>query len=424
MAVPASLAPTQTHVSVTVDYYDDEHKRLLSAYPRATKIATTVASGYDIPLSEFLTYILFLDKDVAVTGFSSYTELRRRIHKAAERLEGVVVFDGTSIHTLPARTNIPIEYRERIGEAVGLSVINELHGIDGADWDRIATAMNPATKRQHPIFDYQIASDGTNLIQVELKGTCQSGAKTKSNAVSNHKAEIKSKKAKIRLLETAGTYPYLSVLRYGTISVVDNAPSLVAHCWLLDPPSIEVRLDPLRLKLINRMRFLSRWISSVGPRTQLASALANRLYDLEQISDYAELNGVQLVTVRGEPFEFAALPNSKLSAWFSTRSKVLGEACGGVVVEFTPGRFFFVGVDQGLLDLALKQDHATISRYVFEPRSDECDVDCLVTEKGFRQMKFDPEVRQNARIEGGYVRFRMKGRIYWSKEGLAFGWIA
>ena len=61
-------------------------------------------------------------------------------------------------------------FTERIGVALGLCVVNEIHGLTAADWKKIPEAPG---KGGHPTFDFEIstASTGTNFIQTENKGS-------------------------------------------------------------------------------------------------------------------------------------------------------------------------------------------------------------------------------------------------------------
>lgn len=62
---------------------------------------------------------------------------------------------------------------EKVGESIGLSVINRIHDLHEADWDRIPIHSGI---RGFQTFDFKStlpmsASDGKTLVQTETKGT-------------------------------------------------------------------------------------------------------------------------------------------------------------------------------------------------------------------------------------------------------------
>ena len=125
----------------------------------------------------------------------------------------------------PNTSKSPTE--SKIGPSVGLSVINRVHGLSDADWDKLKELPGRNGK---PTFDYKVASDGSNIIQVENKGSYVDDNRKKSSAISNHKKNIKDKKRKIASLEAQNNYPYPAALRYGTITAVDSRTNTVAKC--------------------------------------------------------------------------------------------------------------------------------------------------------------------------------------------------
>jgi hypothetical protein len=161
-------------------------------------------------------------------------------------------------------------------------------------------------------------------------------------------------------------------------------------------------------------------ISSIGPRTQFASALANRLGDLEQIRDIGELDGQPLLSSRGEPIELTGDRFATYYPWFGTRSTIKGKPAGGAVVETDDGQLFFFGIRQALLDLAREQGHEAIRTYGYKAILSEETVNCVVSAGRAKRMKSVPF---RARAEAGYVRCEASGTLWWNEEGLVFGWL-
>ncbi len=158
----------QGEVAVAVDYYDEDHRQMLLCYRTAGRIETIVRNGIRIPTSEFLTYYLFHRKRPGLPGFRGYEEVSWHIDKALNDLNGFVSFNHSSI-SIPAGVGEQVPHiTEYIGESIGLSVVNRIHGLTEADWSRI----NPKHGvTDSPRFDYQFASDGISVIQVENKGS-------------------------------------------------------------------------------------------------------------------------------------------------------------------------------------------------------------------------------------------------------------
>jgi len=159
---PQTIALPQEDVEVSVEFYDSNEEKKLLNYPSAAVLKQAVAGGLRIRTEEFLAYYLFHRKRPGKPGWRNYDEVSGQIHRALTDLSEWLDFNGNSIST---PTNIGRQDRgitEHIGEAVGLSVVNHLHGLTDADWDRIP---EQGGRRAVPTFDYEIASDRRNIIQ-------------------------------------------------------------------------------------------------------------------------------------------------------------------------------------------------------------------------------------------------------------------
>ena len=75
-----------------------------------------------------------------------------------------VDFNGDSISIPPDADGHDRDITEHLGESLALSTINRIHGLTAADWDRIRP-------QSFSTFDFQFASDGQWIIQVEAKGS-------------------------------------------------------------------------------------------------------------------------------------------------------------------------------------------------------------------------------------------------------------
>ena len=321
----------QPTIQVDVAFYDEIEKQKLLKYPTATVMEQLVSQGVDISTADFLTYYLFHKKRLGILRYGDYFSIGREINQALVALDGSIDFTGHSICTAEGVKHQLNEISEHIGEAVGLSVVSSIHGLTSADWDLILPRQGRGAP---PTFDYQIASDGKQLIQAENKGSSVQDNTEHSPAVRTHKVGITEKKDKLCELFKKGLDPYPSNLRYGTITAVDSRRDGRVKCWLLDPDPERLDVDPRRFKLLSRMRFLLAWISLISPRSQLTSAFATRLRDLETIQNPFELNRVPLLRGNSEPFEFLpANITEQYTTFMANKSHIIDGSAGGLAVQ-------------------------------------------------------------------------------------------
>src|SRR5437870_5747789 len=107
-------------IRVLVDFYDEIEKAALlksSMQPVLAKLPQVM----DIPTPDFCTYYLYHKKRPGVPRYSTHNEVGRQWNKALVDLEGQVNFKNSSIGFDP-RVELDTGTRERIGEAIGLSV--------------------------------------------------------------------------------------------------------------------------------------------------------------------------------------------------------------------------------------------------------------------------------------------------------------
>ena len=190
----ALLLPEQPTIHVDVAYYNPEERDKLLKYPSADQIELAVKHGLNISTAEFLVYYLFHRKRTGHPNYKSYNEISKRLYKAFQAIDEYVEFTGTSI-CQPELDQQLNEITERIGESVGLSVISRIHKMHGADWSPIPEQRG---RNADPTFDYEDASDGRHLIQLETKGSSVPNNTKLSQAIYTHKHEILEKKRSIR----------------------------------------------------------------------------------------------------------------------------------------------------------------------------------------------------------------------------------
>jgi hypothetical protein len=402
-------------IRVEVDFYDDEQKQKLLAYPSADRMTELAEEGVLIPVQEFLTYYLFHKKRPGKSGYQSYGAIGLKIGRALSELEDWILFNKVSISVPADVAPQDKAITERIGESIGLAVVNRIHRLTEADWGKLGEICG---RDGRPTFDYQVASDGQKIVQVETKGSCLANNSKKTSAISNHKNSIVNKKTKIRGHEQACDYKYPAELRYGTITVLDYRPNSVAKCWLLDPDPEPVSMPPARLRLINRMSFLRDWISFISPRSQFAAALSTRLADLIAVTDPMDLDGVPLRKGNGEELVIETLGGS---AFFMNKARVSDGPSVGVVMQASKDALVYLGIRDDLAVIAGKQDFHAIVNSQYEVGTVRKDIDCIVSKTRFRHLKLPGQIKEQARESGGYFSFNLPGHMNYSQEGLVFG---
>ncbi len=413
-------SPLPGPIVVDVEYYDDDEKRKLLAYPTAPAIKILVANPLQIPKAEFLTYYLFHRIKIGAPGYRDYKSVAEKIHRSLEAIGECIDYQHGSVRTPKGFTRQLTEISEHVGEAIGLSVASRIHGLTEADWSPIPEQRGRGAK---PSFDFQIASDGEQFVQVETKGSSVSDNRSHSGAVKAQKARIDEKKGKLAALSAPGDDPNPASLRYGTITIIDGRQDGNARCLLVDPPPEQMPRDPKLFRVISRIRHLRDWISFLSPRSPFAAALATRFADLEALRDPSELDGIPLLRGSGEQFNFEPYGTGRWShsSFMATKSRVTNGPAGGVVMQLSSSNLFLFGVRESLLLSAAKQDFEDIVSFKAETGSTQKVVDCTFSSGRFSDLDLPDSVRDMAKKSGAYFHFPLSGVLHYSAEGLVFG---
>ncbi len=421
----------QTSIKITVKYYDKTEEGKFDKYPTATNIKQMVTNGIDITISEFLTYFLFHRLRVNKPGWRNYDAIGAHINTALNYLNGWIEFNGDSISlSTDIDKKQPKDITEHIGESIGLSLVNSLHGLTAADWTKIPEDNKIST------FDYQIASDGERIIQLEAKGSASFDNTEKTTSVSAHKKSIHNKKENIS--NTAG-YNYPANIRYGTITVVGTDKKTPAKCLFVDPEASEIG-DPKRIKIIKRMQYLKKWISLISPTSQFSAALNTRANDLLYMKDPYSLNNVPLS--KGDGTKFSYEPryrhHNEYSSFFSSKSQIADGDTGGVVIRLDENNIGFIGINQKLVEIAANQNFNELIEYKTKSMSSYNKINCIISKKRLNTLLL-PENVVNS-IKRGYKKrdyiayegtgennkvahhtFDVTGRMFNNDCGLTFG---
>lgn len=409
----------QESIHVDVSFYDEEQREKLLKYPSSSAIQTITNNGVDIPTSEFLTYYLFHRKKFGTSDYSDYTSINRKIDKSLSEIDDSIVFNGRSITTRPEISEQLDNVSEHIGESIGLAVTGRIHNLNEADWNYL---KHQRGRKALPSFDFQTASDGNTIIQVENKGSSVKDNRNPCAAIKAHKYKIDDKKQKLTNLQDGQRDPYPAHLRYGTIVGIDKRRDGCAKCWLVDPEPEYFRVDPFSFQLLSRLEFIRNWVEFLSPRSQLTSALSTRLIDLYNIANPQVLDGIPLQRNQESIFEFGERPFwGNQSNFFMNKSHIVDGPAGGTVIQLSNEKLFLIGIREDLLNIAAKQSHKQINTFSYDTGSVFKEVECVFSQSKYRSLDLPKYIAERVRKSGNYYSFRLKGQIHYSKSGLVFG---
>ncbi len=395
---------------VNVDFYDDDERqalqrvmsrRLFKTLPRTLSIATTdLCANY-----------LYYKVRPNVRGYSTYDEVAKKWAQALVEFDGQLEFKNNSLAAIQSMDQ-STGTTERVGEAIGLSVVSELHDLNQADWSRIPTTNKTKTLD----FSHLVASNSRGFIHVETKGSATADSTRKSNSIYSHKSSIHEKKQQAKSEGIKG-------ICYGTIGVIGDADDSIARCWLVDPPA-DPMSDPVKFRIVSRLTFISELVSYLGARSVLAGSLRTRLAALQAIADINQLDGVPLLRGNGTEFPdeiFNRGPNLSHNSWMAGKSVVADGPVGGHVFPINAQRLLFIGMREELLLLAAQQDFSSLAEFSFEADSIQKSVKCLVSLGRFKS-EFMEIVPPDYRVANGtYISFTLSGILNYARSGFVFG---
>lgn len=421
-----------TQIFVAIDYFNRTEKELFlgGEYPSAVDIQALMIDGISVPTAEFLTYYLFHRKSPESRDYRDYHSISLRYKDALTYMNENIDWNGLSVYSLKDPRSLLREIIEHVGESIGLSVINRIHGLTEADWDRIPESG------KRPTFDFDIpmASNGVDFIQVENKGSCVLEEKQTPLTVLRRRLQecrrsIKKKKNWNNNNELNYGYPY-RFLRYGTITVVGRSTYGHAKCFILDPDPVKTHDNPRRFRLLARMRFLRDWISFIVPDSELAFALLTRVNDLEKSIDPFVYDGQRLVDNDGNYFNFTSsiyyIPPDFETRWYNTstfwrrRSHITDGPHSGIVIQISDKEMLFLGIREDLLFMASEQNYNRILNYQTDCGTDFKTVKCVFSPDRFKELRLPSHIHVH-QDEDGFHYFYLSGQLQFSLGGLVFG---
>ncbi len=401
-----------------VGFFDDQERKSLLRYPTANRILEIVKSGVSVNTAQFLTYYMFHKRRPGKEGFRDYSQLGSKIGHAAADLDGWVAPSDGSLGTVSDVEAQDRAITERIGEAASLCVASEIHDIHDADWDRLPEHRG---RSGFATFDFQydevFASDGSNVIQVEAKGTSVEDTRILTPSMRTHKSNIDAKKRKIRQREAEDNYTYPADLRYGIICAIGHHGPL--RCLLTDPPG-ENGADPRRFRLLARLQFMFNWISFLSGRSQLAASFATRLHALMELQDPFALAGIPLLRGNGRVYEIAPPMFGRVPSMFAHLCRVRDGQAIGTLVRAANEQCFFLGVQRHIFEMAVTQDFEKVLLYKDPGGSIYKTLECVIPRGRAKSMNLEYLDRGNDE-RSGYISFNASGTLHYSQGGVVFG---
>jgi len=404
---------------VSIEYFNDEHKKLFEAYPNTSEIEALVNNGATISKEEFLAYMMFkdqLDRD----GHRSYEELSARIQHRLGDIDDYLTFSNGSVKTQFVGADLhQTGITERIGIALGLCVVNKLHGLTQADWKKIPEAPG---RGGHPTFDFEIpiASTGSNFIQAENKGSAVQNNNDQSGTVDSHYKGILRKKKYLRDEETKLGIPLHTNLYYGTIGVLDNRPNSTARIWLVDPPAFNIEMEPRKYKLVSRLTYYLNEFKEIGLRSKILKLLEERINEIIKSNDFESLNNKSIdenFPAKGIPYLYMGINNAFASV-------DTNEAFGRVFLIERKQRIvpYLIAFPKALMRIIIKQNFEQILEYKYDPDFMKEKVQVLMRftkadmyERNISEIlkfTFNEKKRFSEAIYYGKVNFTSDGKIF------------
>lgn len=351
-------------LKLSVDFYNAAQQALFQGFPNSQQLNTLVQNDVTISKDDLLAYMMFTEQ-MDRNGFRNYNDLCQRIKHRLGDIEDYLSFNNGSVQAIVIGNDMMQPgFTERIGVALGLCVVNKIHGLTAADWKKIPTA--PGSKG-HPTFDFEIpiASTGYNFIQAENKGSTVIDNSLPQLVSHHYKGEsgILKKKDYVRKEEVKRSIPIHQNLYYGTIGVLDNRANSKAKVWLVDPPAFEIPMNPEKYKLLARLYYYLDEFRNIGVKKKITDALAARIKLIEETIDYSEYDNNTLdgnIAKRG----YTLYMEGDMVATVDTN-----EAFGKIFITQHKQNFtaYLIAFPKAIIRLIVKQDFRAILEYSYNP---------------------------------------------------------
>ncbi|AKB24519.1 hypothetical protein MSMTP_1050 [Methanosarcina sp. MTP4] len=395
-----------------VEFYDKIHEMMirnnLPGSVTIKKLEYLLETGLEVSKEEFWTYGIFTEWKNK-PGWKTFDDFKRRLPDRIGIYEnyfgycdGVVISKYKGINeSLPFAT-------ESCGVAGSLVLMNRLFGFHEADWEKINVSKSKD-------LDFRIASTGEYFIEVEAKGTIV-GDDGKSASIYGQKKDIEDKK---RIQRESNDIIQRSSL-FGVITCIpfksddDHECNLRAKCLLLDPAPEEIIEDPLKFKLLSRLKFYQKNLGMISD-SKIITVLNNRIRVIEHSTNFWDFHQLHLINKTGKKLQINS--NS-----FDRKTVVDRDSIVGQVFPISQTLFFFYGFESELFNVMIDQDFNEILNYKKE------------IAKFYRYVKAKVDIEDLKRYGINYEKFRKiknsnkvevltKGNLFRSNSGRVVGFL-
>ena len=327
-------------IKFDVKYYDNKQKILFQKSPFFNKIQKVITDGIEIDEHEFEIYTNFIHQK-PFDGWRTKKDLKAHFGSRMDTFRDYFDYSSGSISAyFRGQNNVPNHLIERAGVGVSLIVMNEIFDLHEADWEKIGI-----TRRAD--LDFR-ASTGNHFVEVEAKGTIHDEESINSS-ISQQKKSILKKK------ETKRNVKISNSSMFGVITSFPCEQNRNATCRLLDPPSTQTKEDPLLYKILSRLYFYWKNLRIISD-TDLLLALRNRIQALENVSNYKDFDGLQLLSRNGKPFSISE--KNYPTKTMSFNNKILGD-----VFPLSQTLLFYYAFDFEVLKQIKNQKFTEINNY-------------------------------------------------------------
>jgi hypothetical protein len=402
-------------IMIDVHCYNDQHKALLTNKPYPTKaINKLIESPTSIHPADLFTYMLVHRKGLGPAEYSSIQSLRDNIRSVVEYSKLLIDFNGGSVRAQQSVNAVPGDVTTRLGEAVGLCVLDNLHNLTLPDWTPIPELRGRGKSKKTLDFITNTASSGVQFIQVETKGAYVTDNNKKMGSISRHKKDILDKKTVQRPGRKSNT------LYYGAIGAFDKDTNRNAKCWLLDPLGDYVDRSPSAYRILARMTFIERWVRLIAPSSVLSAQLLARFQELLTSDDIFKYNNQPLKPTNSKPYK---------NPFLSRDTYVEGENTGGLSIWIGNGQLAFIGFEAELFNLALNQNFDELSSFRREAKTESKTVNFSLPEYFIPKSpqytggttRAKPIGARDFKELGSTITFKLHGDLNYSQCGLVTG---
>lgn len=400
------------NINVDVKYYNNEHKILFNEDGRYPPSVVEMLNNYHLSkttyhleVGDFLINYLFYLKKANPTEYSDRHSLSNDIHRAAYELESFIAYSNSNLHIWPGVSVMPVSVIERIGEAIGLSVISYVNEVTHADWVPVPILNVQAC-------DYYLGYTKNGAVQVETKGAIVGDREYKESNVSQAKGSIIGKKNQTNKTPLV-QYPcdYL----YGTITCLDDDNRRMIKCWMVDPESVKVNYNLTKKRFSTRLNNALNIFEMVSPESKVTHRLKQVLREIDNDVDIKNLSNEPLIGDNGD----ASLERTAIQFFYrksEVNNKTKDKGIWGVLDNQT---LYFIGVKQDLVELVIKQNVNDLINYSREKITEEVKVTCKVLTK--TDVKEYLKLTGKHVTEGEGISFEANGKIFTSSFGMIFG---